>query len=648
MTGLRPSFYFSMVILKVTTVKNLFQTIGTDISNLLSSRVSVNDIEHVIENVLMKESNLSRVREYVQNKLTGRYVYVQTYLDKGHDIDTAIAMAITEAASMKRFAVLPAGEFKLSRQIYIGKQHSGIQGLIGAGMGITKLVFDWPQTTLYDWNPNTNDKDARPVQGVLVENIDDVEVKQFSIEYKGEFYRKGRTYFGSISCVMFSDTNYCSAEFIEASGANRAGIRFASHNAKVKEENTQFYNGTLTAEHLDEHSVRPNTNTAFACYTHHNRVAGVMFENQNRGLAINCISEYNGHKDDGGTGYGLVCSSGSVNLNMRFLSNVTKHNYRKGLDTHDSVDLEVTGNISYGDRLFGVALECRGFPARRHEVRNNLITFDPDHIMTWSDYMAEGALPNLNNTKDYWSYTGIRYEHNPQRQAWGDNIKKPVVIIENNRIERINQRADIPRNSHVGIEVRQNEPRGDVFLDVTIRKNSIQAGRIGQGIYVVSHENTPQGFGEVIIEENNVDIGTVLNAPFDIEEKHMMVGPFAVDKTVLLNNNRLITRENTGAPEKIAKLQSSAKQIKFTNNVIDIYGNFGRALIRLIDNKTEAICTFTGNRFTSTANQSAFWVANTGTDYINKDFAKATKFVRGNNTYGRHLAIADTQDDLAI
>ena len=77
---------------------------------------------------------------------------------------------------------------------------------------------------------------------------------------------------------------------------------------------------------------------------HHNRVAGALVSYQKNFLGEGNLLSWNGHQDDGGTGYGMAAAAGSYNYGITYRKNTTDHNYRKGLDVHDGTNVLIENN----------------------------------------------------------------------------------------------------------------------------------------------------------------------------------------------------------------------------------------------------------------------------------------------------------------
>ncbi|WP_425451633.1 hypothetical protein [Neisseria dentiae] len=115
---------------------------------------------------------------------------------------------------------------------------------------------------------------------------------------------------------------------VEASGANRAGIFFGATSDALKQENAAVKNGTLSVDSIKSHGLN---NTVQNCHAHHNRVAGILIQNQVGTRVLSNTCEYNGHEADGGTGYGICAFSNSVNVGIKVIGNTTRKTTARAL-----------------------------------------------------------------------------------------------------------------------------------------------------------------------------------------------------------------------------------------------------------------------------------------------------------------------------
>ena len=156
-----------------------------------------------------------------------------------------------------------------------------------------------------------------------------------TIEYTGTFDHG--TYNGYISGIHTEKCNDLIIENLEVYGFNRAGITIDCYIV-----NNNNYSKNIIVNN---------------CYCHNNRVAGVYFGNTENLTISNCVLEENGKQDDTTTGYGLAGYSNNLPINTKVLHNITKNNYRKGIDFHSGFNGIIDGNICESDLLFGIYVE---------------------------------------------------------------------------------------------------------------------------------------------------------------------------------------------------------------------------------------------------------------------------------------------------
>lgn len=418
---------------------------------------------------------------------------------------------LREAQEKGDYVYLDESEYFIQSTIKLSAGNNNrVKGIIGKGRDKTIIRFAWQQ--VMDWDSETNLTDARLEAGILVNGVNGKEFKDFAIKYEGEFYRKKESYFGSVSCINIQNSSECTVDNVEVSGANRAGIYLGASGAAIAANNKKMYLGAVTDEATLTH---PRGNTVKNCYTHHNRVAGIFINNQIAPRILNNVSEYNGHVNDGGTGYGITAASGSVNIDVKIIGNTTRHNYRKGIDSHDAYDFEVRDNRSEGDRFFGIAVEGRGYPQRRIVIENNTIIQDPDFRLDLDDEHDEWE---SHKNMDYYRYTAIRIENKSQvSQAWRGQPENVEFIIRGNNISGVKWDG---RGTHCIFEIRNNENAEHVKMNALYENNTIQAESVHYLLFAISEAQTANGLGNLMFRNNNVVINQLEGATFYFEEKN--------------------------------------------------------------------------------------------------------------------------------
>lgn len=537
-------------------------------------------------------------------------IYVKDFSDTGLADGAAINAAIAQAHKAADFVQLEAREYKVDdAQIVINEAVANCKGICGCGKGISIITSGRAQTQV--WNANTNKTDARPDAVILVDGVDGRVMSDFSVKYTGEFFRSGDSYFGAVSGILFANCSDSLAERVEVSGCNRNGICFVAYGLDTKL--TQYYKGQITIDAIG----LPKNNRAVACHTHHNRVAGILFQHQDGGVAQGNLSEYNGHPSDGGTGYGIVASSGSVNR-VSFLSNTTNHNYRKGLDSHDAVSFVAHDNILLGDRLFGFAVENRQYPCELVDIRNNEIHQDPTFRLEKDDDLAASAAINLQ--LDYYRYTAIRVELKSQpAQTFKNWIEEPEVNIVGNRIYSIKHDG---RGSHRLIEIRNNDK--DICPVVNVLENTVNVDSLGYFVAAFGSAATVAGLGKLSIIGNQVTASTINECPIYLEERNTS----SLKGEVVIRDNEFSITTNTGGATKFGTMQTNAEKVDIGRNKILLMGTLDRPVLRLLPLLKGTAFNFSDNEV---ASQSV--KVFTSGSFLQKGANLGTGLTMSNNTY---------------
>ena len=515
------------------------------------------------------------------------YVKVNLLKALGMSDSQAIKTAIECAAATKSFIEFGEGTYTLTEQIRIDARHIGIRGIKGAGMGKTNIVYNWEQPE--KWNSENNSTDARTWCGLIVDDLSDITLEDFSIEYKGTFHWKGEPYRGSVMNIMMVDTTNGLVQRVESKGSNRIGIFFTSHNGEVTELGKKFKQGLITLEQLRESAIKASGNRAIECRSHHNRVAGIAYAWQKDFQALDNYCHHNGHEASGGTGYGITALSGSLNfgLNSLIKGNKLERNYRKGLDSHDALDFIAEENNILDNRLHGFAYENRQYPvALIRFVRNN-IHFDGTFVLERDENVAEGTQLDLN--QDYYRESGIRIE--VKQQAWQQWVTQvhPEIIIEDNTIEGMNKIDTIQRGLYWCIEYRNNDPEAKPV--VKIRRNHITGnGRLSSFLAAFAKAATVKyGLGEFTFSDNILKCEYCDSVPFYVEEN----ANTANDHSVIIENNiTTVTSKNTVTKATSLK---AADKLFFRNNQLHLPNDFGRPTARFYVGNPAAQISFTDN-----------------------------------------------------
>lgn len=522
----------------------------------------------------------------------GKYVNVNDFgadptgkLDSLAAIKSALNVAHKESA-MVHFD----GKYYISNQIVLDNSNSNVKGLFGTGMGKTTISFDKAQTG--EFNPNTNHDDIRSDAGILVDHQNNKTIADLSIKYtNSDFYRKGLSYFGKVNGILVNDSDNTLISKVEVSGANRAGVLFTSTDALTKEENNKYtYKDRVIKGEIDEnHETLPlgENNRVVDSYMHHNRVAGVMLGYQKNFLGENNHLAWNGHENDGGTGYGMAAMAGSYNYGVTYRGNTTDHNYRKGLDIHDGNNITIENNTLNGDRLYGIAAYNRQFSMSNVKIANNHIIQDPEFRLYNDDDLG----------KHYHMYSGIQVQTNTQLKDL-HTADKGYFDISNNKIDNLTLYENNIQT--YGIEFRNHEPNMDYVLNITNNEitgdSTKYIAAIINDTYDYVHKHNGVGTGTINISDNKATIGTMAAGavPFYIEEKHIN-GDTEPHGTVVMNNNDIsVTNESNGYRE-IAAINSNAKEFNITNNHFDWHGKMDKPLFEINSNHKSATLNVINN-----------------------------------------------------
>jgi hypothetical protein len=202
----------------------------------------------------------------------------------------------------------------------------------------------------YEQNPTTP---LASESMLFVNGADYVRVQDLRLQYTGTFSVGGTTvsYGGYVSCIQVENSDDFTADNVEAYGANRSGINIG-------------YMLTGTPAYCERPMV-------INCYLHNNRVAGVSLGNTRDAIVRGCQLTFNGHVDDGGTGYGSAGWAACEPVNTLIDSNQANDNFRKGIDFHSGLNGIVTNNVCARNRIYGIyVMGNRG----AFTISNNLVT----------------------------------------------------------------------------------------------------------------------------------------------------------------------------------------------------------------------------------------------------------------------------------
>ena len=513
-------------------------------------------------------------------------IVVNNYLTQGVSFSDAMDLALKEAHEKVDYVLIKEGEYKIDRPIKItNEKFSDCLGIVGENRQKVKIWTDRPQSI--DWNPNTNLTDARNDAMILLERVNKKVVSAITLEYKGEFYRKAQTYFGCVNGIYLEHTNYCKVSNVEISGCNRAGIFLNTTDVGIvnaEKVGTMAYKHHREGLHPKEMGL-PKGNVVTNCVLHHNRVAGCLAAWQEDFVAKGNHAYRNGHEKDGGTGYGITMSSGTVNTNYLIEKNRVEYNYRKGLDVHDGWDGVITDNQVFNNRFHGIAVEHRGFPGKNCIITNNDITFDSNFRLDRDDDVPDGRA--LNFKQDYYRQCGIRVELKPQQeQPWGNEVPDPNYVIKGNRVYGINHDE---RGEHRVIEIYNKNTADYVVPNWDISDNDISCGKVDYIVFMDAPGNVSNGLGNVSIAHNRFSADYVIVAPITIQEATK--AKFGAGRTIKVEDNFIeVISVNSGA--KGIHFNGTVETYSINKNVFDLVGNLNRPIFRFqcnLDGKVEDV-----------------------------------------------------------
>ena len=507
----------------------------------------------------------------------GKYIDVVDFgADPSGKTDSLAAIQAALAAAHREKAMLYLkGKFYVSDQIVIDKSVAGVRGIFGEGMGKTLIQFDKAQQGVF--NANTNHDDIRPYAGILIDGQSGKTVANLSVQYTNpDFYRPKQSYFGKVSGILVNDADRTLIDRVEVSGANRAGVFFTSTAALERENGAKatykerVANGSIN----EQYAALPlgENNRVIDSKLHDNRVAGLMVAYQKNFTASGNYLAYNGHKADGGTGYGATVMAGSYNYGVTFTKNTTDHNYRKGLDVHDGTGFTITNNILNGDRLHGIAVYNRQFAMDKVKISGNTITQDPNFRLADDDDL--GAYYRL--------YSGIQVQTNTQfKKLPHDNTG--YFEISNNTIKQLTLYGKSPQQ--YGIEFRNHEQKMDYVLNITGNRIS---GTSGKYLIAVINDTKDQdsgakgaGSGTINISRNQAEIGEIaVNAmPVYIEERNSDGLPYRGSITV--DNNQFHIKSSAHGTPEFLFARSNAAVYNVSNNTLKLGGKINDGIIQI-------------------------------------------------------------------
>lgn len=570
---------------QLSATENIFETKHTE-QEATSQQQS--EAENILESLTTNTENVTAAPTYQTGNYGNYYLYNHPvygkYIDAaqfgtdptGRQDSLRAINAALNVAHKENAAVYLSGNLYISDQIVLNQDNSGVTGLFGDGRGKTLVSFNKAQKGIF--NSNSNEDDIREYAGILIDGQSHKTIADLSVKYTNpDFYRKGESYFGKVSGILVNDADHTLISKVEVSGANRAGVYFTSTQTLQPDPHSNIgrtYKARLIRNEVDEHYEHlplGENNRIIDSYLHHNRVAGVLISYQKDFIADGNTLSWNGHKADGGTGYGIASMAGSYNYGITFTNNKTYYNYRKGLDVHDGDNIVIENNTSIGDRLYGIAVYNRLFPMDTVTITNNTITPTPSFRLPIDD----------NPEYKYHGYSGIQLQTNTQFRDF-NHTKDGSFKITGNVIKGL----DVYKDSYqtYGIEFRNHENKMDYQLD--IKGNIIEGASSKYAIAIINNTQSKTGIkgsgsATIDISDNKINIGTITKGAMpifinDYNHDGNLHGAVTVD-----NNSIKIRQHSDGSIEGIQMI-GNAESYLVTNNRFELHGKMDKPIISLL------------------------------------------------------------------
>lgn len=395
--------------------------------------------------------------------------------------------------------LIPSNNYKITKKLSCNKTNITIKG---AG---SKTIL------LYDYEQQLEDQLRENSLLVFEEGVQNITLKNFTVKYLGTF-DTGGTYTGLISGIIFK--GYCEnilIDGVEATGFNREGIAFVTDSPINFARNVKITN----------------------CNLHHNRVAGLWFQNSENVSVLNNDCSYNGLQSDDQTGYGISfqgTNDGTPNYS-KVINNKCFYNARKGIDYHAGMNAIVENNICHGNKIVGIF--AYGNRCENISVKNNIIS-------------------GMNTNQASRSIVCAIHIGKSSGKPIVDN---PFYLIEGNNIYDINQTTTEGNLIRIGMNLKQGL--------VSIKNNIINANSISS---ICQIRELPQNYSNILVDISNNDFNIDVcdsNNPF------IVAGSFINFSNNKIKMDASIPKTLPGFIGNIVNWPSNLKQIKCMNNFIN-------------------------------------------------------------------------------
>ena len=326
----------------------------------------------------------------------------------------------------------------------------------------SKITYSYEQDSE---NPSFNESCLNSYEN------NNLRISNGTIEYTGTF--DFGTYNGYISGVHTEKCNDLIIENLEVYGFNRAGITIDCYIVN----NNDYAKNIIINK----------------CYCHNNRVAGVYFGNTENLTISNCVLEENGKEGDATTGYGLAGNANNLPINTKVLHNITKNNYRKGIDFHSGFNGVIDGNICESDLLFGIYVESTKKLGYWNICNNIIKNMENNSETTGAESASYGIYVgsfDSNNDEAYFdihnnSILNCNKSNNGNFYCFfiSQNIKYSCFKIENNIIDCLNVSRIIQTN---------NNTMTNKIYDIFVNNNKFKVNSVNYAFIIALPYRTAQ------------------------------------------------------------------------------------------------------------------------------------------------------------